>query len=44
MTLGNISLPRAWWNAGTSFLERRSMPQACKCLRGVWTMHLKVWF
>ena len=32
-TLGSISLPRGWSNTGTGLLERRSMPQACQCLR-----------
>ncbi|KAK4824299.1 LOW QUALITY PROTEIN: hypothetical protein QYF61_013044 [Mycteria americana] len=39
-TLGSISLPRGWSNTGTGFLERWSMPQACQCLRGIWTMPL----
>ncbi|KAK4816066.1 hypothetical protein QYF61_011074 [Mycteria americana] len=39
-TLGSISLPRGWSNPGTGFLERWSMPQACQCLRGIWTMPL----
>ncbi|KAK4831810.1 hypothetical protein QYF61_019240, partial [Mycteria americana] len=40
LTLGSISLPRGWSNTGTGFLERWSMPQACHCLRGIWTMPL----
>ncbi|KAK4824758.1 hypothetical protein QYF61_018492, partial [Mycteria americana] len=43
-TLGSISLPRGWSNTGTGFLERWSMPQACQCLRGIWTMPLTTCF
>ena len=39
-TLGSISLPRRWSSTGTVFLERWSLPQACQCLRGIWTMPL----
>ena len=39
-TLGSVSLPRGWSNTGTGFLEGWSMPQACQCLRGIWTMPL----
>jgi len=28
----------------TGFLERWLMPQACQCLRGIWTMLLKTCF
>ena len=31
-------------NPGTGFLERWSMPQACQCLRGIWTMPLMTCF
>ena len=34
-------LPRGGSNTGTGFLERWSMPQACQCLRGIWTMPLR---
>lgn len=34
-TLGNISS-----NSGTGALGRWSMPQACQCFRGVWTLPL----
>jgi len=37
-TLGSISVPRGCSNTGPDFLERWSMPQACQCLRGIWTM------
>jgi len=40
LTLWSISLPRGWPNTGTGLLERWSMPQACWCLRGIWTMPL----
>ncbi|KAK4827477.1 hypothetical protein QYF61_018713 [Mycteria americana] len=43
-TLGSIYLPRGWSNTGTGFLERWSMPQACQCLRGIWTMPLTTCF
>ena len=38
--LGSIPLPRRWSKTGTGFLERWSIPHACQCLRGVWTMPL----
>ena len=37
---GDISLLRGRSNTGTGFLERWSMPQACQCLKGIWTMPL----
>ena len=37
-TLGSISLPRGWANPGIGFLETWSIPQACQCLGGIWTM------
>jgi len=42
--LDNFSLPRWWSNPGIDFLERWSMPQACQCLRGIWTMPLTTGF
>ena len=42
--LGNIYLPREWSNTGTGFLERWSMPHACQCLRGIWTVPLIICF
>jgi len=44
LTLGSIFLPRGWSNPGIGFLERWSMPQACRCLRGIWTMPFKTCF
>ena len=44
LPLGNISLPRGWSNTRTVFLGRCSMPQACQCLRGIWTMPLIICF
>jgi len=44
LTLGSISLRRGWSNPGIGFLERWSMPQACWCLRGIWTMPFKTCF
>ena len=43
-TLGSISLLRGWSDTGTAFLERWSLPQACQCLRGIWTMPLTTCF
>ena len=42
-TLGSISSLRGWSNTGTDFLEMCWMPQACQCLRGIWTMPLIFW-
>ena len=39
-TLGSFSLPRGWSKPGTGLLERCLTPQACQCLRGIWTMPL----
>jgi len=44
LTLGSISLLRGWSNTGTGFLEIWSMPQACQCLKGIWTMPLTTCF
>lgn len=38
--LGGIFLIKWWSNAGTGFLERQSMSQACQCVRGIWTITL----
>ena len=43
-TLGSIPLLRGWSDTGTGFLERWSMPQACQCWRGIWTMPLTTCF
>ena len=43
-TFGSISLLRGWSNPGTGLLERWSVPQACQCLRGIWTMLLIICF
>lgn len=36
-------LTTGWSNTGTGFLKRWSMPQACQCLRGVWTTFDQAW-
>jgi len=36
LPLGSISLQKT--NTGRGFLEKWSTPQACQCLRGIWTM------
>ena len=43
-TLGSSSLLRGWSNTGTGFLGTWSIPQACQCLRGIWTMPLTTCF
>lgn len=40
LTLGNIALPRGWTDTGKDFLESGLMPQACLCVKGIWTMPL----
>jgi len=38
LTFGNTLLLRERSHAVTDFLERGLMPQACQCLKGIWTM------
>lgn len=42
--LGSISFPREWLNTRTDFPESWSVPQACQCSRGTWTMPLIRYF
>lgn len=37
---GSISLLRGWSSTGTGSLERKLIPQASLCLRGIWTVFL----
>ena len=43
-TSGSICLPRGWSNTGTGFPERWSMPPACQCSRGIWTVPFRTCF
>lgn len=43
-TVGSVSILRGWPNIGTGFSGRWLMPQACLCLRGIWTKPLTTLF
>lgn len=43
-TVGSLSILRGWPNTGTGFLEGWLMPQACLCLRDIWTKSLTTCF